>query len=386
MKVRNYMFVPNPWSLQPQTRNKLQLPAAKAGKDSRQLYDKNHGYNRPNQINSDLWITADINVKEAINNFQMELEGKHLQIRWKPAQKKNTKNQIVIYGISPGFDPKGIMRELLYVLKESKKELCNGQRYSINQNMSRQDMPLPLFNGYYMQSTPRKALIHSKGLKKSLNKNKEFTQDGCHLFHLEYHPAKNPRMEMVWSHFIESGRGEVVLGRCSKIFILPNLGRQALTTITLIRRYMHFHICYTGVSRIHSHTTAMDLDKWVKISMVDPETLPQKFTTLRHEYTDLCTPEGLEVFHAVIPHVETAACGPSEDCLYLKNNHKAKDLSSKIQVCLSVWWWNLFNLRGYTERTARSLLNCFEYEASQLANQSMFDERMGHYHAICKFR
>ena len=55
----------------------------------------------------------------------MELEGEHLQIRWKLAQKKNTKNQIVIYGIPPVFDPVGIMGELLHGLKESEKELCN---------------------------------------------------------------------------------------------------------------------------------------------------------------------------------------------------------------------------------------------------------------------
>ncbi len=268
------------------------------------------------------------------------------------------------------------MRELLYALKESKKELCNGQRFSIDQNVPRQDMPLPLFNGYYKQSTPPKALTHSEGLENSHNKNKEFVQNGCCLFHLEYNPVEDPRIETVWSHFIESRKSELVLGRRSKIFVLPNPGQQAPTTITLTCHYMHFHICYTGVSCIHSHATMMDLDKWVEVSMVNPETLPpRKFTTLRHEYMDLRTPDGLEVFHAVIPCVETAACGSSIDCLYLKNNHMAKDLSSKIQVCPSAWWWHLFKLRGYTERMVHSLLNCFEYEASQLAYQSTFDER-----------
>jgi hypothetical protein len=72
-------------------------------------------------------------------------------------------------------------------------------------------MPLTLFNRYYKQSTPPKALTHSEGLENSLNKNKEFTQNGCRLFHLEYNPAKNSRMEMVWSYFIKSGRSELVL-------------------------------------------------------------------------------------------------------------------------------------------------------------------------------
>ncbi len=121
-------------------------------------------------------------------------------------------------------------------------------------------MALPLFNGYYKQTTPPKALTHSKGLENSLNKNKEFTQNGCRIFHLEYDPAKNPRMEMVWSHFIESGWSKLVLGHCSKIFVLPNPGQQSPTTITVICQYMHFHICYTGVSHIHSHALVMDLD------------------------------------------------------------------------------------------------------------------------------
>ena len=63
-------------------------------------------------------------MKDSIDNLQMELEGKgeQLQIRWKPAQKKNTQNQIEIYGIPPEFDSVGIMHELLHGLKKRKKE------------------------------------------------------------------------------------------------------------------------------------------------------------------------------------------------------------------------------------------------------------------------
>ncbi len=39
-----------------------------------------------------MWITADVNVKDDLDNLLMELEGKHIQLRWKAAQKKNTKN------------------------------------------------------------------------------------------------------------------------------------------------------------------------------------------------------------------------------------------------------------------------------------------------------
>jgi hypothetical protein len=84
---------------------------------------------------------------------------------------------------------------------------------------------------------------------------------------------------------------------------------------------MKFHIRYTAVSCIHSHATITNLDKWVKISMANPETLLScKFTTLRHKYMDLRTPEGLEVFLPVIPRVKMATCGSSIDCFYLAGN------------------------------------------------------------------
>jgi hypothetical protein len=46
-----------------------------------------------------MWITLSCNIKEAFTSLQMELEGENLQIRWKPTQKKNSRNQIVIFGL-----------------------------------------------------------------------------------------------------------------------------------------------------------------------------------------------------------------------------------------------------------------------------------------------
>ncbi len=111
--------------------------------------------------------------------------------------------------------------------------------------------------------------------------------------------------------------------------------------------------------------------------MQDGTQPPTKFTTLRHEYMDLWTSEDLEVFHIVIPRVETATCGPTIDCLYLARNAMAKDLSAKIAVCPSAWWWHVFQHRGYNEHTARSLLECFEKDAAFVADQSRFDKVFG---------
>jgi hypothetical protein len=148
MQARNYLFVQNQWSLTPGMRNRPKLPAPIVGKDGRQLFNKTRGYEGPDRITAVMWVTASCNVKDAFTSLQMELEGKQLQIWWKPTQKKNSRNQIVIYGLPPGFNQKGIMQELLYGLKECKKDLCDGNQFDPSQNIKRRNMPLPLFNGY----------------------------------------------------------------------------------------------------------------------------------------------------------------------------------------------------------------------------------------------
>ncbi len=198
-------------------------------------------------------------------------------------------------------------------------------------------------------------------------------QNGCRLFHLEYNPADNKRMEPIWTQFIESGRSELFLGIRLKVFVLPALGQQDPNQITLIQQYMRFHCRYSGVSRISSHKTVTNLDKVVEITMQDRMQPPRKFTTLCHEYMDLRTSEDLEVFQ----RVETATHSPMIDCLYLAGNAMAKDLSAKIAVCPSTWWWHVFQHRGYNERTARSLMECFKMDVAYLADQSTFDEISG---------
>ncbi len=238
----------------------------------------------------------------------------------------------MICGLPLGFDAKGIMRELLFGLKECEKELCDANRFTPSQNMERRDMPLPLLNGYYKQATPPKVSLYSESLENSLNKNKEYMQNGCKLFHLEYDPADNKRMVPVWTQFIELGRSELFLGLRLKVFILPAPGQQDPNQITLIRGYMKFQCRYSGVSRIGSHKTVTNLDKVVEITMRDGTQPPRKFTTLRHKYMDLQTLENLEVFHAVIPCVETTSSGPTIDCLYLARNAMANDLCANIAV------------------------------------------------------
>jgi hypothetical protein len=204
--MHNYLYIANSWSLTPGVRRKPKLPAQRVGQNGRPVFDENRGYDGPDRITAIMWITADCNVKDAITNLQMELEGEKLQIRWKPAQKKNSRNQICIYGLVPGFDVRGIMQELKYGLKESKKELCDGKKFTISKNIDHCDRPLPLLNGFFKQATAPKASSTSERKETLLNKNKEYMENGCRVFHLEYNPADNARMGDVWNHFTASGR------------------------------------------------------------------------------------------------------------------------------------------------------------------------------------
>ena len=258
-----------------------------------------------------------------------------------------------------------------YIRDPSRVRRSRDNGRTLKERNHRRDLELPLFNGFFKQATPPKAVSLSEGKETSLNKNKEYTQNGCRVFNLEYDSSDNARMAPVWTQFKDSGRSELVLGRRSKVFVVPSAGKLAPE----IRRYMHFHLCYTTRTRTHSHPTLTGLDKLTEVTMENPSARPpRKFTSMRNEYMDLRTPDNLEVFHAVFPRGASLERESSVDCLFLVSNDAAREISLKIQVCPSAWWWHIFRqVRGYSEGTARSLLRNFEIEAEQLADQSTFN-------------
>ncbi len=80
------MYIQNTLSLTPGVRNTPKMPAPKVGKDGRPVFYENRGNEGPACITAIMWITADCNIKDALTDLQMELEGEYLQIQWKPAQ------------------------------------------------------------------------------------------------------------------------------------------------------------------------------------------------------------------------------------------------------------------------------------------------------------
>jgi hypothetical protein len=58
----------------PGIQTKPKMPAPKMGKDGHPVFDENRVYEGPDHITSILWIMAGCNVKDALADFQMELE------------------------------------------------------------------------------------------------------------------------------------------------------------------------------------------------------------------------------------------------------------------------------------------------------------------------
>ena len=87
-KIRDYFHVQNEYSLIPGTRNKPKVPPQKVDADGRFQFDENrvYDYDGPDRITGIMLISAPCNVKQAISNLLIELEGDAHQIHYKPTQ------------------------------------------------------------------------------------------------------------------------------------------------------------------------------------------------------------------------------------------------------------------------------------------------------------
>jgi hypothetical protein len=94
-------------------------------------------------------ISAPCNVRQAIGNLLIELEGDVHQIGYKPTQCKNSKAEKMFPGVPAGPCPKGIMQSVWHGLKKCKEALCNAEKFSIKANMNQYHQDLPIMNGYF---------------------------------------------------------------------------------------------------------------------------------------------------------------------------------------------------------------------------------------------
>ncbi len=85
-KIRDYFYIQNSYSLIPDTRNKPKAPPQKVGNDGRFQFDENRQYDGPVRITGVMSMSAPGNVKQAIGDLLIELEGDVHQIKYKPTQ------------------------------------------------------------------------------------------------------------------------------------------------------------------------------------------------------------------------------------------------------------------------------------------------------------
>ncbi len=134
-KIREYFFIQNHFSLIPGMCNKPKNPPQKVDSDGRFQFDENQQFDGPDRITGIMSISAPGNVKEAIDNLLIVLEGDAHQIRHKPTQQKNSKAEKMFPGISAGLSPEGIMRSIRHGLKTCEKTLCDAKKFTIKANM-----------------------------------------------------------------------------------------------------------------------------------------------------------------------------------------------------------------------------------------------------------
>ncbi len=182
----------------PGTRNKPKVPPQKVDLDVCLQFDENRVYDGPNRITGIMSISALCNVRQAIGNLLIELEGDVHQICCKPTQRKNSKAEKMFPGVPAGLCPEGIMQSVWHGLSKCKKALCDAKKFSIKANMNWYHQDLPIMNGYFKQVTPPKASSASENKEHSLNKIKEYQKNGCKMFVIEYNPIDNRRMSPVW--------------------------------------------------------------------------------------------------------------------------------------------------------------------------------------------
>ena len=318
-------------------------------------------------------VSAPGNVKQAIGDLLIELEGDAHQIKYKPTQRKNSKAEKMFPGVPAGLCSEGLMRSIRHGLKNSEKTLCNAKKFTIKANLDRYHLPLPVMNGYFKQVTPPKTISDSESRDYSLNKLTEFKKNGCKIFVIEYDPIDNRRMAPVWDLFINSGDMANILGIRVKVQVIPPPGERDPNSITKQRRYCKHHVNYSSKVRYIQHKTILNLDHPVTLAMTDGSRPPRGVSTLRQEYFDLKTSDDGTIIHGVFVRIESATRGPSVDVTYMVSNKEAKSILTKVGHCPSAWWYWHWVEKGYTQGTILSLLNSFEPDAADNAHDSEYD-------------
>jgi hypothetical protein len=205
-KVRDYFYKQNSYSLIPGTRNKPKAPPQKVGDDGQFQFDENRQYVGPDRITGVMSVSAPGNVKQAMGDLLIKLEGDAHQIKYKPTQRKNNKAKKMFPGVPAGLCSEGLMRSIRLVTgSRIPRRHCAMLRSS--------------------RSSPIWIVITSLLLT-------EFKKNGCKIFVIEYDPIDYRRMAPAWDLFINFGDMADILGIRVKVQVIPPPGEWDPNSIT----------------------------------------------------------------------------------------------------------------------------------------------------------
>ncbi len=207
----------------------------------------------------------------------------------------------------------------------------------------------------------------------SLNKLTKFKKSGCKIFVIEYDPVDKCRMAPVWDLLINLGEMDRILGLRVKVKVIPPPGERDPNLITKQCRYCKHHINYSSKVCYSQHKMIINLDHPVTLAMTNSSRPPCGVSTLCRKYFDLKSSDDGNIICGVFVHIESATHGPSVDTTYMVSNKEAKSILTKIAHCPLAWWYLHWVEKGYTQGTIASLLNSFESDAADNAQDSLYD-------------
>ncbi len=359
-KIRDYFYIQNNVSLIHGTQNNPKAPSQKVDADRRFQLDENCQYDGPDRIMGVMSVSALGNVKQAIGDLLIKLEGDAHQIKYKPTQCKNSKAEKMFPGVLAGLCSEDIMRSIWHSLKNCEKTLCNAKIFLIKANMDWYQLPLPVMNGYFKQlPLPSQLAIwkvaiicstNSQNLRKMVARflSSNMTPSTT----AAWHPSETSSLiREIWQTFLESGLKY-------KSFHLQENANPTLSQSNV------------GIANTMS-IIAPKFDTFstpVILAMTDGSCPPRGVSTLRQKYFDLKSSDNGTIIHGVFVCIESASRGPSVDTTYMVSNKEAKSTLTKITHCLSAWWYWHWVKKGLYPRHHLNSLSAMDGRDHPLKN------------------
>jgi hypothetical protein len=181
-------------------------------------------------------------------------------------------------------------------------------------------------------------------------------------------------MAPVWDLFINSGEMDQILGLSVKVQVILPPGERNPNSIMKQFWYYKHHVNYSSKVSYSQHKTIVNLDHPVTLAMIDDSHPPRCVSTLCHKYFDLKTSDNGNIIHGVFLCIKFATHGSSVDILHIWRQTRRQNLF--LPKLLTAHWlcgigtgWK----KGYTQGTIASLLNSFESDAADNAQDSLYN-------------